>query len=203
VTYRQILRELAFDAHGVVTLDAARAAGVPEVSVRQLAERGALERLGKGVYRMTEMPRGALDEFAEAVALVGGDAVLADEAVLAAHDLAQVNLRRIKVAVPSPSVAVPSPSRVRQELPRTIDVVRRRVPEADRDAVDGIPSMSITAALIASIGRVMPERLLDAAQQARARSLISAADLDQVTQTINSAGRKSRRTPTGKEGDTA
>jgi len=183
VTYRQILRELAFDAHGVVTLDAARAAGVPEVSVRQLAERGALERLGKGVYRMTEMPRGALDEFAEAVALVGGDAVLADEAVLAAHDLAQVNLRRIKVAVPSPS-------RVRQELPRTIDVVRRRVPEADRDAVDGIPSMSITAALIASIGRVMPERLLDAAQQARARSLISAADLDQVTQTINSAGRK-------------
>jgi len=196
VTYRQILRELAFDAHGVVTLDAARAAGVPEVSVRQLAERGALERLGKGVYRMTEMPRGALDEFAEAVALVGGDAVLADEAVLAAHDLAQVNLRRIKVAVPSPS-------RVRQELPRTIDVVRRRVPEADRDAVDGIPSMSITAALIASIGRVMPERLLDAAQQARARSLISAADLDQVTQTINSAGRKSRRTPTGKEGDTA
>ncbi|HRD59636.1 MAG TPA: type IV toxin-antitoxin system AbiEi family antitoxin domain-containing protein [Nocardioides sp.] len=196
MTYRQILRELAFDAHGVVTLDAARAAGVPEVSVRQLAERGALERLGKGVYRMTEMPRGALDEFAEAVALVGGDAVLADEAVLAAHDLAQVNLRRIKVAVPSPS-------RVRQELPRTIDVVRRRVPEADRDAVDGIPSMSITAALIASIGRVMPERLLDAAQQARARSLISAADLDQVTQTINSAGRKSRRTPTGKEGDTA
>ena len=89
MTYRQVLRELAFDTHGVVTLADAREAGVPDVAVRQLAQRGALERLGKGVYRMNEVPRGPLDEFAEAVALVGRQAVLADEAVLAAHGIHQ------------------------------------------------------------------------------------------------------------------
>ena len=178
MTYRQVLRELAFDRHGVVTLAAAEQAGVPSVAVRQLARRGALERLGQGVYRMNEVARGPLDEFAEAVALVGDDAVLADEAVLAAHDLAQVNLRRIKVAVASPS-------RVRQHLPQTLDVIRRRVPESDREAIDGIAAMSIPAAMIASIGRVMNDRLLAAAEQATARGLISPVDARRVIQAIN------------------
>lgn len=183
MTYRQVLRELAFDTHGVVTLADARDAGVPDVAIRQLAERGALKRLGKGVYRMSEVPRGPLDEFAEAVALVGGEAVLADEAVLAARDLAQVSLRRIKVATPTPS-------RVRHELPRIVELVRRRVPASDQDAIDGIPAMSIPAALISSIGRVMDERLLDAAEQAKARGLISAADAERVTHAVNRSARK-------------
>lgn len=184
MTYRQVLRELAFDKHGVVTLAAAREAGVPDFTVRQLAQRGVLERLGQGVYRMNEVARGPLDEFAEAVALVGDDAVLADEAVLAAHDLAQVNLRRIKVAVASPS-------RVRQQLPQTIDVIQRRVPQVDREAIDGIPAMSIPAAMIASIGRVMNDRLLAAAEQAKARGLISPADARRVTHAINESGEES------------
>ena len=177
-TYRQILRELAFDTHGIVTIADAEAAGVPAVAVRQLAERGALERRGSGVYRMTEVPRGPLDEFAEAVALVGPGAVLADESVLAAHDLAQINLRRIKVAVPSPS-------RVRKGLPRVVELVRKRVPAGDRQPIDGIPAMSISAALEASAGRVMTERLVAAAEQARARGLISPADADQAIQAVH------------------
>ena len=182
-TYRQTLRELAFDTHGVVTLAAAREAGVPAFSLRQLAKRGALARLGKGVYRMNEVPRGPLDEFAEAVALVGEEAVLADEAVLAAHDLAQINLRRIKVATPAPS-------RVRQELPGIVEVVRRRVPLSDQDAIDGIPAMSIPAALVASIGRVMNERLLAAAEQAKVRGLISGAEAERAVQAINQSASK-------------
>ncbi|MBC2932937.1 type IV toxin-antitoxin system AbiEi family antitoxin domain-containing protein [Nocardioides sp. zg-1228] len=181
-TYRQTLRELAFDTHGIVTIADAEAAGVPAVAVRQLAERGALERRGSGVYRMTEVPRGPLDEFAEAVALVGPGAVLADESVLAAHDLAQINLRRIKVAVPSPS-------RVRKGLPRIVELVRKRVPAGDRQPIDGIPAMSISAALEASAGRVMTERLVAAAEQARARGLISPADADQAIQAVHRGSR--------------
>lgn len=187
MTYRETLRELAFDTHGVVTLTAAGEAGVPAFAVRQLAARGALERLGKGVYRMREVPRGQLDEFAEAVALVGGDAVLADEAVLAAHDLAQVNLRRIKVATPTPS-------RVRRELPPIVEVIRRRVPDSDRDSIDGIPAMSIPAALVASIGRVMNERLLDAVDQARMRGSISSAEAERVVQALNRSARQAGST---------
>lgn len=163
MTYRQLLRELAFDTHGVVTAEDAAAAGVPAVELRKLAARGALAHRGRGVYRMLEVPTGRLDEFAEAVALAGPDAVLADEAVLAAHELAQVNLRRIRVA---------TPRRVRAKLPPTVEIVHRDVPGEQRDDVDGVPAMSVEAALLSARGRVMTERLIDATRAAAARGLL-------------------------------
>lgn len=177
MTYRETLRELAYDTHGVVTLSDAVGAGVPAVEVRKLAARGALERRGKGVYRMAEAPHGPLDEFAEAVALVGSDAVLADEAVLAALDLGQVNLRRIKVA---------TSRRIRHALPPTVQVVHRQVDDRERDDIDGIPSMSLSAALLAARGTVLPERLVEAVRKARARDLISASEADRVLTMLQS-----------------
>lgn len=167
MTYREVLRELAYDSHGVVTTRAAAGAGVPAVELRKLASRGALERIGYGVYRMLETPHNDLREYAEAVALAGPDAVLADEAVLAAHRLAQVNLRRIKVAVPG---------RVKAQVPATVELLHRQVAEADRDYIDGIPAMTVAAALRGSRNRVLPERLVDAAHEAARRGLISHRD---------------------------
>jgi predicted transcriptional regulator of viral defense system len=171
VGYRRELRELAFDSHGVVTLRDAASAGVPAVEVRKLASRGALTRLGQGVYRMEEAPADALTEFAAAVALVGGDAVLVDESVLAAHDLAQVNLRRIQVA---------SGDRVRRRLPATIEVIPRAVPADERTDIDGLPAMKLTAAIRASRGRVLTSRLVDAARQADARGLIDHGEAESL-----------------------
>lgn len=171
MSYRRELRELAFDSHGVVTLRDAESSGVPAVEVRKLASRGALTRLGQGVYRMEEAPSDALTEFAVAVALVGGDSVLADESVLAAHDLAQVNLRRIKVA---------TAERVRRQLPSTIEVISRRVPADRRADIDGVPAMRLADAVRASRGRVMASRLIDAARQANARGLIDHYQADAI-----------------------
>lgn len=169
--YRQELRELAHDSHGVVTLRDAAAAGVPAVEVRKLASRGALTRLGQGVYRMEEAPADGLTEFATAVALVGGDAVLADESVLAAHDLAQVNVRRIRVA---------TGERVRRRVPLTVEVVPRAVPLEQRTVIDGVPAMTLVAAIRASRGRVMTSRLVDAARLADARGLIDHRDAEAI-----------------------
>jgi len=163
MTYRQQLRELAFDTHGVVTTAQARAVGVPAVELRKLAARGALTQLGHGVYRMLEAPFGRMDEYAEAVALAGEGAVLADEAVLAAHDLAQVNLRRVRVA---------TPRRVRAKLPKTVELIHRAVPIDELDYIEGVPAMSIESALLGARGRVRTERLIDAAHQAADRGLL-------------------------------
>lgn len=171
MTYRETLRELAHDTHGVVTLHDAVSIGVPAVEVRKLANRGALERRGKGVYRMVEAPHSPLDEFAEAVALVGPDAVLADEAVLAALDLGQVNLRRIKVA---------TDRRIRHALPATVEVVHRHIDDRERDDIDGIPSMSLFSALLGARSTILPERLVEAVRKAKARDLISEREADRV-----------------------
>lgn len=161
--YRRELRELPFESHGVVTLYAAAAVGVPAVEVRKLASRGAPTRLGQGAYRMEEAPADALTELAAAVALIGGDAVLADSSVLAAHDLVQVNLRRIQIA---------TGQRVRRQLPSTIEAIPRNVPANQRTNVDGLPAMTQAAAIRTSHGTVMTSQLIDATRQADARGLI-------------------------------
>ena len=63
MSYRQELRELACDSHGVIALREAASSGVPAVEVRKLASRGASTRLGQGVYRMEEAPADGLTEF--------------------------------------------------------------------------------------------------------------------------------------------
>lgn len=171
MTHRQTLRELAFETHGVITVRDAESVGVPAVEVRKLAARGALSRVGHGVYLMNEAPTDTLTEFAIAVALAGENAVLADDAVLAAHDLAQVNLRSIRVA---------TGNRVRKKLPATIELVHLDVPTADRDHIDGVPAMRLATALLASRNRVMTSRLVDAARLAAARGLMDAAEADSV-----------------------
>lgn len=165
-SYRQTLRELAYDTHGVITVADAREAGVPPVELRKLTARGALRRIGHGVYRMIEAPSNNLDEFAEAVALGGEEAVLADESVLAAYGLGQVNLRKIRVA---------TPRRVRSRLPSTVEIEQRKVPLWDRDYIDGIPAMGVESALLGSRGRIMTERLVDAARKAEQRGLLDSA----------------------------
>lgn len=175
MSYRQVLRDLAHDNHGVVTLDDARGAGVPAVEVHKLASRGVLDRVGKGVYRMVDVPADALSEYAEAVASAGADAALADDSVLAAHGLAHVNARTIRVA---------TPHRVRARLPATVELVAKAIPPDDLDYIDGIPAMTVTDSLLASRGRVMTERLIDAARAAARRDLITEDEARQVIEEL-------------------
>jgi hypothetical protein len=120
---------------------------------------------------MTEVPPGALTEFAIAVATVGEDAVLADESVLDALDLAPVNARTIKVA---------TPSRRRRRLPATVEVSRRVINLDDVADVEGIPALRVGAAIRASRSRVMGSRLIEAAQVATARRLIDADEAEEL-----------------------
>lgn len=167
VSYRRQLRELAFDTHGVVTTSDAARIGVPAVEVRKLAARGALTQVGRGVYRMLEAPSGRLSEFAEAVALAGPEAVLADETVLAALDLTHINLRRIRIA---------SPRRVRVTLPQTIEMIHRQTPLEDQADIEGIPAMTVAAAIRGARGRVVGKRLIEATRSAAARGLLGPGD---------------------------
>lgn len=191
MTYRDELRWHAFDTHGVVTTGDAAALGVPSVELRKLARRGALRHVGYGVYRMTEVPATPLTEYAEAVALLGPDAVVVDDAVLALHHLASVNPSRVRVAVRH---------RTRAKLPNTVEVVHRNLSKREVTDVDGIPVMTIAAALLACRGRVMPERLLQGVEDAFARNLIDAATAESLRadlQTPPSVGDKTERALVG------
>lgn len=100
----------------------------------------------------------------------------ADEPDLAQHELALVTPRTIKVA---------AHRRVRTKLPATIELIHG-VPTDAVELVDGLATMPLKDALLACRGRVMRERLAEAAHTALARELMDEHDAAEVLQRLES-----------------
>jgi len=155
--------EYASDNYGLITSDAAKTLGIPNVELVKLAHRGRLRRLGHGVYRIIHYIPTAYDKYAEAVALVGSGATIYGESVLAMHGLALVNPAVIYIAVQS---------RIRKKLPTHIAVIYLKTGCATVE-YEGILSQSVFEALLACKDTVMTGRLMDAVIEAERQGLIS------------------------------
>lgn len=171
MVYRDLVRDIAFDQYGYVTTKDAVDVGVPAIELRKLAARGALTNLAYGLYRFNEVPAGAHDQFAEALLRVGAGSYLVGDAVLALHDLAQVNPRRIRVG---------TVDRTRANLPAFIEVVERDVTEGELTTYEGLRSTTVAQALLDCRGRVMRERLRDGAREAWRKGLLTPAERARV-----------------------
>lgn len=176
--YRSALYALAAEHHGFVTTEMARAIGVPSVEVRKLAARGGMSNVTRGLYRVEGIDGGDRAPYAEAVLRVGDDAHLVGDSVLAFHDLALVNPRRIKVG---------TPRRVRRDLPSHIQLVHTQTDPADLTEYEGIPSLTVAAAIRDSIGAVMPERLSEAVERAADEGLVRRRDATALLAEIGAA----------------
>lgn len=170
VRYRDIVREIAYDNYGYVTTRDATDAGVPAVELPKLAARGGLMNVAYGLYRVPDVPPTRFDQLAEALLRVGSGSYLHGESVLALFGLADVNPRRIKVAVPR---------RVRTRLPAFIELTQ--VPGAGRTTFyEGLASQPVAEAILECRGRIETERLRDAAGQARQEGLLTTTEWRQV-----------------------
>ena len=171
--YDDIIYEIASGNFGLVTSAEAREAGVTNNELVQYARRGKVERVGQGVYRITRRIPEPNDAYALAVALVGPDAYLYGEAVLGMLELCPVNPAYIHVA---------TPRRVRRALPEYLRVVH--TPNARAGAVyNGIPCQRVADAIRAS-AHVMPERLADATDRARAEGYLTRDEYDAVMEEL-------------------
>lgn len=178
VTYRRTLREIGLDQHGYVTTKDAAEADVPPVELRKLANRGGLAHIGRGLYRFDDIPTTPQDPFAQAVLWAGFDAVLAADAVLALHHLAQVNPQTLRVY---------TPHRVRRDSRNDITIIQKYIPTKDTTQYYGIPSTTVRRALIDCVGLVMASRLRDAAETARTEGLLTAIEWDTLADELQMA----------------
>ena len=176
--YRSALYAIAADHYGFVTIEMAKAVGVPPVEVRKLAARGGMTNLARGLYRVDGIDGGPRASFAEAVLRVGEDAHLLGDSVLALHDLTLVNPRRIKVG---------THRRVRRDLPDHIQLVHTVTDPAQLTEYDGIPSLTVTAAIRDSIGTVMPDRLAEAVERAVDEGLVRRREASALLAEIGAA----------------
>lgn len=174
MTNYEHIYEVAADNYGLITSAQAKDMGIPNIELVKLAQRGRLERLGHGVYRIRHYTPTLLDQYAEAVTLVGQEAFIFGESVLAMLELALVNPAVITVA---------TPNIVRKKLPSHIEAIRT---QGDNEVVlhEGIPIQSVAGAIKICRSSVMAERLLGAIEDAQMQGFITAKEMEQLKKEI-------------------
>jgi predicted transcriptional regulator of viral defense system len=173
-TYRDALREIAYDNHGYVTTAEAAGVGVPAVELPKLTARGGLDHIGYGLYRVTDIPPTDEDQFAEATLRAGDDAYLRGDAVLALLGLADVNPKKITVG---------TTRRVRRAMPPYVKLIQT-LAETRTVRYRGIRAQHVAEALLECRGRVPAGRLRDAAVKARSEGLLTTAEWKRVRKEI-------------------
>lgn len=176
VKYRDIVREIALDHYGYVTTKEAAEAGVPAVELPKLAARGGLENVAYGLYRMRDVPVTEYDQFAEALLRAGEGAYLHGESVLALFGLADVNPRRITVAVRK---------RTRPKRPLFIEFTQVKG-DVRTTFYQGLESQPVADAILECRGRIETERLREAAEQARKEGLLTTVEWRRVRKGLRS-----------------
>lgn len=172
VSYRTRFYELALENNGCVTTDLAKQNGIPAVELRKLLQRGAIERVGHGVYRSPFFPPTPQSEAQEALELVGEESFLYGQSVLTLLELGSVASRRTQVA---------TTKRVRRDLPGYIRVVElAKSHQTPIHRYLGVRSQSVFEALKSSKGDLRGELLTEAASDALARGFISQEEFDDI-----------------------
>jgi len=130
------LLEVAVGQHGFITPDTADTAGVDPARLPVMLARGQLERWGRGLYRIPQLPIGKYDALAGAVMRVGHGAVISHASALYLHGLSGALPETIEVTVPTSA-------RVRRGGLDGITIWREDLGPADLAMVDGIPTTTI------------------------------------------------------------
>ena len=86
------LLEVAVGQHGFITPDTAASAGVDPARLPVMLARGQLERWGRGLYRIPQLPIGKYDHLAAAVMRVGHGAVVSHASSDYLHEIGRAHV---------------------------------------------------------------------------------------------------------------
>jgi predicted transcriptional regulator of viral defense system len=136
-----LLAPLANDAHGFITPDDAREAGINPINLVRMAERGQLERRANGLYRFPLFPAGPFDAYMEAALWPRGvEGVISHETALELYDLSDVHPRRIHITVPTTH-------RINREAPAAYRIHHEDLARKDVGRLEGIPIVTAERAI--------------------------------------------------------
>ncbi|WP_101721058.1 type IV toxin-antitoxin system AbiEi family antitoxin domain-containing protein [Eggerthella timonensis] len=164
----------AVDDFGLITSAEARDLGVSNAELTQLARRGKLQRVARGVYRMPVWPYQEASPYAIAVKSAGPDAYLYGESVVALLGLAPIDPGRMWVA---------SPSRVRRRLGEGVQVIGRR-PREQVVRYEGVPSQPAADAVKEAAGTMGPFRARQAAEEAARLGYLTQGEKERLVEEL-------------------
>ena len=128
---------LAAEQFGYVTTAQVRARGVESDTLRKMAERGTLERVSWGVYRLPTFPSSPYAEYMEASLWPAGVlGVISHESALTVRGLSDVNPSGVHITVPKDF-------RVRRDIPGHLVVHHAELLDDEVTVFEGIPTTTV------------------------------------------------------------
>ena len=170
MTQYDAIVEDAIGNYGLISTKRAGELGVHRKELYDWVRLGRMEKCGHGLYRIAHYFPTEFDQYAMMVALVGENAWLWGDAVLAMHNLALVNPARYKVATKRD---------IRKGLPEWIEITHR-FNDADVDEFNGIPCQNLASVFIEYKDALMRDRLLQGIKEASNRSLLTTSDMERL-----------------------
>ncbi len=137
---------LAEEHDGLLTSKEARAAGIQDSVLVRLAQRGRLERMTRGVYRIAHYPTDRLAQYREAVlwakASQGPENIaLSHETALLLYGISDANPSRV-------NLTVPTSARLRRKCPDWVSIHRANIPLQDIGEHEGLPVTTVSRSIM-------------------------------------------------------
>ena len=196
------LLPLAEQNDGLVTASQARAIGILDSVLARLTQRGKLERVARGVYRIPYYPADRLSQYREAVLWVRSshgpkDIALSHETALAVYGISDVNPSQVHITVPKGA-------RLRRRRPKWIVIHHGDLAGTDVTTHEGLPVTTVAKSVLHVVnetGRLGLAR--QAIKDARREGYISAAEAKRLTRQLNEHHRGDGKMQAAKEHPTA
>lgn len=140
-----MLYELAEAQTGYFTAAQAREAGLHQVRLAQLHQRGDIERVTRGVYRLARYPISPLGQYMEAalwpqVRRPDAHGVISHESALAIYGLSDASPAKVHVTLPTGL-------RIRRAVPKHLALHYADLTPKDVKQVDGVPVTTAARAI--------------------------------------------------------
>jgi predicted transcriptional regulator of viral defense system len=163
----RVLYELAEGQAGYFTTAQATQAGVSRRVLSQRTQRGMLERVHFGVYRLRDFPAHTFEDVSAACLWAGADSAASHETALAIHGISDAMPASIHITVPRP---------FRGKQPG-VTIHRAPLPGDQREMRDGVPTTTIERTLEDIGASSDPSLVQQAIEQAITRGVLSRRQL--------------------------
>jgi predicted transcriptional regulator of viral defense system len=178
------LYEMAENQDGLLTSKEARSAGISDSVLVRLAQRGRLERVSRGVYRIAHYPTDRFSQYREAVLWAKASqgphtAVISHETALLLYGISDLNPVRVHITVPVKA-------RFRRERPRWITIHHAGLTPGEITEYEGIPITSVDRAIVDVLGSTKRVDLARSAiAEALKKGILTSSDAKELTKLTN------------------
>jgi predicted transcriptional regulator of viral defense system len=137
---------LAEEQDGLFTSKEARSLGIQDSVLVRLRQRGRLERMSRGVYRITHYPAERFAQYREAV--LWAQASNGPERIALSHETALLLYGISDVNPPRVNLTVPVSARMRRVHPEWIEIHRANLATEDIQLHEGMPVTTVERSIL-------------------------------------------------------